>query len=377
MVLGATGSVGRQTLEVARRLGLPVTGLGARSPSRQLAEMARDWPGAAVAVAGGSGDERREFSAGLGTGRVDFGSEALTALAASSGSTVVNAVVGIAGLPFSLAALQAGNRLALANKESMVAAGQLLRATLATGGGELIPVDSEHSAIFQCLVGEDASAIAGVILTASGGPFRGWTVEQLETVTPAQALRHPTWDMGRRITVDSATLVNKALEVIEAHHLFDIPFDRIRVVVHPQSVVHSMVEFVDGAIKAHLGPTDMRMPIEFALMHPRRGPGLVNRFDWPGVNLSFEEPDPTSFPALRLGFEAGREGGSAPVTFNAADEVAVEAFLQGRLGFRGITRIVAQTLEAVEHVDPSGLEEIMSIDREARMAAAALLAGAC
>jgi 1-deoxy-D-xylulose-5-phosphate reductoisomerase len=288
----------------------------------------------------------------------------------------MNAVVGVAGLPHTLAALEAGNRLALANKESLVAAGPLVKAALKQGG-ELVPVDSEHSALFQCLIGEHPEGVKSVILTASGGPFRGWDHNRLETVTPEQALRHPNWVMGKRITVDSSTLVNKALEVIEAHYLFDLDFDRIAVLVHPQSIVHSMVEFSDGSFKAHLGPPDMRIPIAFALTHPSRGRSQLKPFAWPGQTLTFEEPDLDGFPALGLGYEAGRRGGSTPAVFNAADEVAVEAFLQGRLGFTGIPRVIAGTMEAVPNVQVSRLDDVIEVDRQARAAAAALIAGAC
>ena len=376
IVLGATGSVGRQTLQVADELGYRVVGIGSRTPGPELAALAAAHPDAAVAAAGGSADERRTLEGELSGRKVEFGSEALTALAATPETIVMNAVVGVAGLPHTLAALGAGNRLALANKESLVAAGPLVRAALKLGG-ELVPVDSEHSALFQCLIGEHPEGVERVILTASGGPFRGWEHERLEAVTPDQALRHPNWVMGRRITVDSATLVNKALEVIEAHYLFDLDFDRIAVLVHPQSVVHSMVEFSDGSFKAHLGRPDMRIPIAYALTHPSRGRSLVEPFVWPGQALTFEEPDLEGFPALGLGYEAGRRGGSAPAVFNAADEIAVEAFLQGRLGFTGIPWVIAGTMEAVPGVQLSSLEDVIEVDREARAAAAALIAGAC
>lgn len=376
VVLGATGSVGRQTLEVADQLGFRIVGIGARAPGPELVELALAHPEATVAAAGGSIDERRFFATSLVGRKVEFGSEALTALAATEDAIVMNAVVGVAGLPHTLAALEAGNRLALANKESLVAAGPLVKRALEQGG-ELIPVDSEHSALFQCLVGEHPEGVERVILTASGGPFRGWDLDRLETVTPDQALRHPNWVMGRRITVDSATLVNKALEVIEAHYLFDLDFDRIAVLVHPQSIVHSMVEFSDGSFKAHLGRPDMRIPIAFALTHPARARSLVDPFAWPGQTLSFEAPDLDAFPALELGYEAGRRGGAAPAVFNAADEVAVEAFLQGRLGFTGISRVIEGTMEAIPNVELSELNDVIDVDRQARTAAAALIAGAC
>ena len=376
VVLGATGSVGRQTLEVDDQLGFGVVGIGARNPGPELAALAVAHPDAAIAATGGSVEERRSLEEAVGGDRVEFGSDALSTLAAIPGAIVMNAVVGVAGLPHSLAALEAGNRLALANKESMVAAGPLINAALKRGG-EIIPVDSEHSAVFQCLVGEQAEGVQRVILTASGGPFRGWDRDRLEEVTPDQALRHPNWVMGRRITVDSATLVNKALEVIEAHFLFGLDFDRIAVLVHPQSIVHSMVEFSDGSFKAHLGLPDMKIPIAFALTHPSRGRSLVEPFSWAGRSLTFEEPDPVGFPALALGYEAGRQGGSSPAVFNAADEVAVEAFLQGRLGFTGIARVIAGTMESVANVQLSGLEDVIEVDRQARAVAAAMIAGAC
>ena len=376
VVLGATGSVGRQTLEVADELGFRIVGIGARTPGKELMDLALSHPDASIAAAGGTIDERRTLEATLQGRSVEFGQEALSALAGIPDAIVMNAVVGVAGLPHTLAALEAGNRLALANKESLVAAGALVKSAL-KHGGELIPVDSEHSAVFQCLVGEHPEGVERLILTASGGPFRGWDAERLEAVTPAQALRHPNWVMGRRITVDSATLVNKALEVIEAHYLFDLDFDRISVVVHPQSLIHSMVEFSDGSFKAHLGRPDMRIPIAYALTYPSRGRSLVDPFMWPGQSLTFEEPDRQAFPALDLGYEAGRRGGTAPAVFNAADEVAVEAFLQERLGFSGIPRVIEGTMETVPNVEVTRLEDVIDADRQARAAAAALIAGAC
>ncbi|HEY7703697.1 MAG TPA: 1-deoxy-D-xylulose-5-phosphate reductoisomerase, partial [Acidimicrobiia bacterium] len=250
VVLGATGSIGTQTLEVADHLGMEVTGLAARYPGPQIGALAERYPQASVAVAGGSAEERDAMSARIGAGRVSFGADAVAALAASPNTIVINGIVGLAGLGSTLAALEAGNRVGLANKESMVAAGELVQEAAAAGGGELIPVDSEHSAVFQCLLGEPRPAASRLILTASGGPFRGMDRSELEAVTPEQALAHPTWDMGRRISVDSATLMNKGLEVIEAHHLFGFGFDEIEVVLHPQSIVHSMVEYRDGSFKA-------------------------------------------------------------------------------------------------------------------------------
>lgn len=377
MVLGATGSIGRQTLDVASRLGLSVAGLAAGRPSAEFVALALGYPDAALAVAGGTHAEREEFSAAAGKGRVEFGTDAVVDLAATAGVVVVNGIVGLAGLGPTLAAVTAGNRLALANKESLVAAGDLVMAAVRITGAELIPVDSEHSAIFQCLIGEPADRLARIWLTASGGPFREWPTEDLEDVTPEQALRHPNWEMGRRITVDSATLVNKGLEVIETHRLFGLDYDLIEVLIHPQSVIHSMVEFSDSSVKAQLGPPDMRLPIEYALTYPERGPRIVDDFQWGGLALNFEEPDLERFPCLGLGYDAGRAGGSAPAVFNAADEIAVEAFLQGRLGFTGIPRVIASTLEAVAWRELAELEAVMEVDREARQTAASLIAGVC
>jgi 1-deoxy-D-xylulose-5-phosphate reductoisomerase len=376
VVLGATGSIGAQTLEVAANLDLQVAGIAARRPSPDIARIAREHPHARVVVTGGSAEEREELVRDAG-GNVEFGSDAMIDLAGTPNVTVVNGVVGAAGLEASVAALAAGNRLALANKESLVAGGPVVLAALAQGGGELIPVDSEHSALHQCLVGEDPEAVARLLLTASGGPFRGWTVEQLEVVTPAQALAHPTWDMGRRITVDSATLFNKGLEVIEAHFLFGLDYDRIDVVVHPQSVLHSVVEFVDGSWKGHLGHPDMRIPIQYALTAPGRMPSPAPRFDFAGVELTFEDVDRETFPALDLAYAAGRAGGSSPAVLNAADEVAVEAFLQERIGFTSIARVVEMTLDQVEHRPLASVADVVAVDREARAVAASLVSGAC
>lgn len=364
VVLGATGSIGSQALEVAAELGIPVVGLAAGRASRALASIAARHPEAAVAAAE-PGDGLDELG-----DRVALGSETVTALASMPGTTVVNGIVGLAGLRPTLAALEAGNRLALANKESLVAAGPLVVAARRRGGGELLPVDSEHSAIFQCLVGEDPATVRRLLLTASGGPFRGRRREQLAAVTVEEALAHPTWAMGPRVTIDSATLMNKALEVVEAHALFGVDLDRIEVVVHPQSFVHSLVEFVDGVTKAELGPPDMRKPIRYALTAPGRRPGSHPPLDLVGRELSFEEPDRVTFPALDLGYEAARRGGTAPAILNAADEVAVAAFLEERLGFLDIAETVAATLEAAASVPVADLETVLAADAEARAVAA-------
>ena len=365
-VLGVTGSIGRQTLEVADHLRIPVVAIGARTASEDLLEIARRYPEARVAVAT-EDHESAAFVEAVGKRRVEFGPAALTAMAAGKGQVVMNGIVGVAGLPVTLAAAHAGNRVALANKESMVAAGALVNEALARGGGELIPVDSEHSAIFQCLVGEEAPS--KIVLTASGGPFRGKNRAQLAKVTPAEALAHPTWDMGKRITVDSATLANKALEVLEAVALFGVSLDQIEVVIHPESIVHSMVGFSDGSIKAQLGPPDMRLPIAYALTFPARGTEIIPAYDFSGVTIHFEEPDLETFPALGLGYAAGRAGGTAPAVFNAADEVAVAAFLDGHLGFLEIAAVIERTLEGAEQRRIESLEDVLAADFEGRQLA--------
>jgi 1-deoxy-D-xylulose-5-phosphate reductoisomerase len=376
VVLGATGSIGSQTLEVADNLGLEIAGLAAREPSSDLLKLALRYPSAAIAVAGGSGEDRKAFERDLGR-RVTFDTEAVTALARLPDAIVVNGIVGAAGLRATLAGLEAGNRVALANKESMVAGGAVVNAALARHGGELIPVDSEHSALMQCLAGESRDSVARLVLTASGGPFRGRDRESLADVTPEEALRHPTWDMGRRISIDSATLFNKGLEIIEAHYLFEIPFEAIDVVVHPQSILHSAVEFVDGSWKGHFGRPDMRIPIQYALTAPARLPTPVEAFSMAGLSLVFEEPDRVTFPAIDIAIAAGTQGGSSPAVLNAADEVAVEAFLQRRLGFLGISEVVARTLETVPWREVADVDQVLAADLEARATAAGLIAGAC
>ncbi len=376
VVLGATGSIGTQTVDVAVGLGLEIAVLAARTPSPALAALASSHPEALVVVAGGSSEERSEFEGVVGN-RVEFGADAVSEAARIQECVVVNGIVGSAGLRATIAGLEAGNRVALANKESLVAGGPVVRRALAEHGGELLPVDSEHSAILQCLAGEDPGAVSRVILTASGGPFRGRTRDSLRDVTPEEALRHPTWDMGRRISIDSATLFNKGLEVLEAHVLFDVGYEQIAVLVHPQSILHSAVEFVDGSWKGHIGHPDMRIPIQYALTYPDRAPSLAAPFDLAGMVLSFEEPDRVVFPALDLAIEAGKQGGSAPAVLNAADEVAVGAFLQHRLGFLGIADVVASTLETVPWRELDTVDDVIGVDREARETAAAFIAGGC
>ncbi|HAX82155.1 MAG TPA: 1-deoxy-D-xylulose-5-phosphate reductoisomerase [Actinobacteria bacterium] len=374
-VLGATGSIGRQTLEVIAEMEAEVAAIAARRGSRELWDLATAHPQARIGVAAPTPTERDQFG-GLGS-RVVFGDEAVASLAGEPGIIVVNAVVGVAGLKASLVAAEAGNRLALANKESMVAGGPVVGAALAAGGGELIPVDSEHSALFQLLAERKPGEVRRLVLTASGGPFRGMTADQVADVTPEQALRHPTWQMGPRITIDSATLMNKALEVIEAHHLFGFPYDAIEVVVHPQSLVHGVVELSDGALLAHFCDPDMRIPIRYALTHPERGTRRAPHFPLAATSLTFEPPDLETFPALRLGYEAGRAGGSAPAVLNAADEIAVQAFLTGRIGFASIAVVVERTLNDVPVGPVESVGQVLEADLEARLVATGHLGNSC
>ena len=369
VVLGATGSIGTQTLEVADRVGAEVVAIAAQRPSQELLDLAQRYPDAAVCVTK-PGDDTQTFKAALGN-RARFGPGSMTEIAATSNTTVVNGVVGSAGLEASLAALQAGNRLALANKESLVAGGPLLTSAARDGGGEIVPVDSEHSAIWQCIAGEPSGSVARLILTASGGPFRGMVEADLAGVTVEQALAHPTWAMGPRITTDSATLMNKAFEVIEAHYLFDISYDAIDVVVHPQSVVHSFVEFVDGVVKAELGFPDMRKPIQIGITYPERVPVEHEPFDIVGAALTFEAPDRGLFPCLGLGYTAGRTGGTATAVLNAADEIAVEAFLAGLIPFTDIAPVVASVLNRHEARVPESLADVLDADGWARSEARA------
>jgi 1-deoxy-D-xylulose-5-phosphate reductoisomerase len=338
-LLGATGSIGRQALELI-----------ATHPELEL-----------VAAASGSRDVT-----GLAP-LTQVGGDLTELLERAEPDLVLNAVVGFAGLPATLWALEHGVTLALANKESLVAAGELALAAQRRGGGALLPVDSEHSALHQCLEGRAGESVDSLVLTASGGPFRGRTRAELDAVTPAEALAHPTWSMGPKITVDSATLANKGLELIEAHHLFRVPYDRIEVVVHPTSVVHGLVRFRDGAALAHLGYPDMRVPISYALTYPGRAATPVPALDLAsGLTLEFAAPDLETFPLLALGREAGERGGTYPCAFNAANEVAVAAFLEGRLSFLGIADAVADVLAAVDGAAARDLDDLVEADAQAR-----------
>ena len=303
----------------------------------------------------------------LGVEHFQVGGDLTPLLEASEPDLVLNAVVGFAGLEATLWSLERGVDLALANKESLVVAGELALAAQAWGEGRLLPVDSEHSAAFQCLEGRAPETVASLVVTASGGPFRGRTRDQLADVTPEQALAHPTWNMGPKITIDSATLANKALELIEAHFLFGLAYERIEIVVHPTSIVHALVRFRDGAALTHLGYPDMRVPISYALTYPDRAATPIPSLDLAaGLTLEFEAPDPDTFPMLRLGREAGERGGTYPCAFNAANEVAVAAFLEGRLAFLEIAEVVEETLATVDGEMARDVGDLREADAEAR-----------
>ncbi|MHB1224393.1 MAG: 1-deoxy-D-xylulose-5-phosphate reductoisomerase [Gemmatimonadaceae bacterium] len=367
-VLGSTGSVGTTALRVLERQSerFRVVALTANSNAALLREQAARFHPAFVGCVNGAASEPAADDAPR-----DWRNGAACLVEAATRvdvDIVINAVVGAAGLDATLAALEAGKRVALANKETLVMAGSLAAAAAARGGGELVPVDSEHSAILQCIAGRPDQEVRRLILTASGGPFRDWSAERLASVTVADALQHPTWRMGRKITVDSATLANKALEVIEAHFLFGIPFDRIEVVVHPQSVVHSFVEFVDGSVLAQLGAPSMELPVLYALTHPRRvaDDGLPP-FDPVRLSpLTFEPVRSADFPALALGVQAGRLGGAAPAVFNAANEEAVARFLDGRLSFADIPRAIESALAALADSAGDTREALLAADAAAR-----------
>ena len=338
-VLGVTGSIGRQALEIIES-----------HPELELAAAA-------------SGSQPIDGVAPV----TQVGGDPTQLLERAEPDVVLNAVVGFAGLPATLWALERGVALALANKESLVAAGDLALEARERGGGLLLPVDSEHSAAFQCLEGRDPDQVDSLVLTGSGGPFRGRTRGDLEDVTPEEALAHPTWRMGPKITVDSATLANKGLELIEAHFLFGLPYDRIEVVLQPTSIVHAMVRFRDGATLAHLGYPDMRVPISFALTYPERAATPIPPLDFSqGLVLEFEPPDLETFPLLALARRAGERGGTFQCAFNAANEVAVAAFLEGRLCFLGIAATVEETLAAVEGAPARDLDDLIEADAEAR-----------
>ena len=373
LILGSTGSIGEQALDVvASSDELQVVGLSAAGSWERLAAQAREHRVGVVALTEAEAAERA--AAELEGTRVLAGAEGVRELiTAAEPDLVLNAIVGIAGLGPTIVALTEGIDLALANKESLVVGGELVTALAEATETPILPVDSEHSALFQLLRSEAPGTVERLVLTASGGPFRGRA--DLEGVTPAAALAHPTWDMGGRITIDSATLMNKGFEVIEAHHLFGVGYEQIEVVVHPQSIVHSLIELNDGAQLAHLGLPDMRVPISYALHYPDRADVTVPRLDLAAAgHLDFEPPDLDRFACLRLALDAGHAGGTAPCALNAADEVAVAAFLDGRLPFTGIAEVIGEVLDRTEPSQLVHFEQLFDCDREARELASQLVA---
>jgi 1-deoxy-D-xylulose-5-phosphate reductoisomerase len=371
VILGATGSIGEQALEVVSGSDeLAVVGLAAGRGWERTVAQARDHGVPAVALADPAA---AGAAAEAWNGRVLSGEDGIRELVADSGADLVlNGVVGSAGLGPTIVALTEGIELALANKESLVVGGELVTALAEATDTRIIPVDSEHSALFQLMRANAPGVVERLVLTASGGPFRGRA--DLTGVTPEEALAHPTWQMGGRISIDSATLLNKGFELIEAHHLFGLPYGRIDVVVHPQSIIHGLVHLNDGATLAHLGYPDMRVPISYALHYPERADVDLPSLDLPAVGeLSFEEPDLSGFPCLRLAREAGEAGGTAPCVLNASDEVAVEAFLDHRIPYTGIAEVVERTLEALPPTTPGHFEDLFAVDAEARERARELI----
>ena len=370
VVLGSTGSVGTSTLDVAAALPerISIVGLMAHSRWKELAEQCRRFKPAVAILPDRTAFERMDRAAFPAETELKFGPDAACALAQNDDAdVVVSAVVGAAGLHGTWAAVEAGKTVALANKETLVVAGGLITELAARRNAKLLPVDSEHSAIYQCVAGHPMAHVERVVLTASGGPFRGRMAAELEQVTPEAALKHPTWVMGPKITIDSATLMNKALEVIEAHWLFGLTAEQIDVVVHPESVIHSFVEFIDGSVLAQLSPPDMRLPIQYALTYPDRVPGPAKRLDWATLaQFRFEGVDRQTFPALDLGAEVIRRGGSCGAVLNAANEAAVAKFLNREFGFLEIARCVRAVLQS-HHYDPSPtLEGLLALDGWAR-----------
>lgn len=368
-ILGATGSIGASTLDLVRRNREEwrVEALTANGNVLELAKLAREFaPGIVVAADETCLPALREALAGTGIAAAG-GAQAVIEAAARGADLTVAAIVGCAGLAPTMAAIEQGGVIALANKEALVSAGEVMIAAVARHGATLLPIDSEHNAIFQCLGGNDPADVRAITLTASGGPFREWSYDQLRTATPAQAIRHPNWDMGAKISVDSATMFNKGLELIEAFYLFPVGLDRLRILVHPQSVVHSMVEYRDGSTLAQLGPSDMRVPIASALAWPRRMDTPCAPLDLAAIGeLTFRRPDEERFPATRLAREAVEAGGAIPAVLNAANEIAVAAFLSGKIPFTSIASQVEGVLNGFAPPPPACLAEVLAVDCEAR-----------
>jgi 1-deoxy-D-xylulose-5-phosphate reductoisomerase len=368
-ILGATGSVGKSTLDLVERSPerFEVLALTAASNAAALAEAAkRTGAGLAVIADEARLPELRDALAGTGC-RAAAGRDALIEAAAAEADWVMAAIVGCAGLEPVMAAVEAGRTVALANKEALVTAGSLMTETAVRAGATILPVDSEHNAIFQCLAGSRSQDIARLVLTASGGPFRKLSSAQMAAMTPEQAVAHPNWSMGAKISVDSATMMNKGLELIEAHQLFGLPGERIDILVHSQSVIHSLVEFIDGSVIAQLGAADMRIPIAYTLAWPERMATPAERLDLARIgSLDFEPPDLARFPALRLAREVLAAGGAAPIVLNAANEIAVAAFLERRIGFTDIAATVARALETIDAGAPRSIAEVIDIDSQVR-----------
>ena len=369
-VLGSTGSVGVQALDVIARHPdhLEVAALAAGSNHALLAEQARRWKPDVVSLATASSAQALRDLLGTEGPKVVWGDDGLMmATTGVNADIVLNAVVGAAGLAATHQAVSCGIDVALANKESLVMAGELIMAAARANGAAVLPVDSEPNALHQCLRGTEAAEVRRLVLTASGGPFRGWSADELAGVTPERALQHPTWKMGPRVTIDSATLMNKGFEVIETHWLFELPAEKIDVVIHPQSIVHSLVELVDGSMIAHAGPTDMRLPIQDALSYPARWSAAVEPLDLvASAPWTFEAAEPERYPALELARRALDAGGTAPAILNAADEVAVAAFLEGRLAFDRIVAVVAEVLDQCNATTATDIETIFAADAAAR-----------
>lgn len=367
-ILGSTGSIGRQTAQAARRLGIPVLALSARRDVDRVEAQAREFHPRFVAMYDPAAAAELRARLRDTDIQVGDGERALTDAAVIPGADcVVTGVSGSVGLLPTLAAIREKRRIALANKETLVCAGEIVMGEAARCGAEIVPVDSEHSAIFQCLTGRKRGELRRILLTGSGGPFRGWSAEQTRDVTPEQAVRHPNWHMGAKISVDSATMMNKGLEFIEAMHLFAVTPEQIQVLIHPESAVHSMVELLDGTVIAQLGAADMGLPIQYALTWPDRRASETPALDFAALgSLHFETPDLEKTPCLRLAMECARQGGTAPCVMSAANETAVGAFLARRIGYNDIYRLVSDAVEAAEFLRRPTLEEILAADAWAR-----------
>ena len=380
MILGATGSIGKSTLDLVERSPerFEVVAVSAATNVDALAQIAKR-TGAKLAVVADEtrlGDLKDKLA---GTGcRTAAGQEALMEVATADADLVMAAIVGCAGLRPVMAAVESGRTLALANKEALVTAGALMLDAAKQSGSTILPVDSEHNAIFQCLAGSRVDDVSKIILTASGGPFRTASAEFIRSATPAQAVAHPNWSMGAKISVDSATMMNKGLELIEAHYLFDLPSEQIDILIHPQSVIHSMVEYIDGSVLAQLGSPDMRIPIAYALAWPERLETPAQKLDLAAIaRLDFETPDLERFPALRLARQALEKGGAAPIVLNAANEVAVAYFLEGRLGFADIARMVEDALNEADFVNPRSIGDVLEVDARVRSGVESAMKAVC